>query len=146
MKIDLTEVLQSIGNEADIDESLPVDFAADGLKLTGPVKVALHLTNTGGSILLAGKVTTEVELECSRCLKPFTTKLEAEIAEEFSHSVQTSQARKELELKEDDFVYPIDQDNTIDLTELVRQELLLSLPFKPLCLNQCPGINKEGEK
>ena len=133
MKIDLTEVLQEVGTETDFEGSFDVNFEEDGLKLTQPAKVELHLTNTGSSVLLEGQITSEAELECSRCLKLFTHKLEAEVAEEFVKSAPEAKSKKELELKEDDFVYPIDKDNTIDLTELIRQELLLALPIKALC-------------
>jgi len=133
VKLDLTEVLQEVGRETDFEGSFDVNFEEDGLKLTQPAKVELHLTNTGSSVLIEGQITSEAELECSRCLKPFTHKLEAEVAEEFVKPAPETRSKKELELKEDDFVYPIDSDNTIDLTELIRQELLLALPIKALC-------------
>ena len=143
MKIDLTELLSKPGNETDIEKSVEVNFAEDGLSLTQPVKVSLHLTNTGSSVLLDGKIETVAELECARCLESFELPLKAEVAEEFSQEVVARATKKVVELKKEDFVYPIESDNSINLTELIRQELLLALPIKLLCLKDCQGITKE---
>jgi len=48
--------------------------------------------------------------------------------------------KEETELKESDFVYPVEKDNTIDLNELIRQNILLALPIKSLCDNNCKGV------
>ena len=38
---------------------------------------------------------------------------------------------------EDDLVFPIESDNTVDLGEAIRQNMLLSIPMKPLCKADC---------
>ena len=143
MKIDLTELLQKIGNEAEVEQSEKVSFPEDDLSLTKPVKIKLHLVNTGTSVLVKGKVETEIELECSRCLKAFRLPLELKIEEEFSRSIPQYRKGGEIELKEEDFVYPIEKDNSIDLTEVIRQDLLLAMPIKTLCEPNCQGIKGE---
>ncbi|MFC1568126.1 DUF177 domain-containing protein [Candidatus Margulisiibacteriota bacterium] len=144
MKIDLTELLQKVGNEADIEQEDKVSFPDDDLNLTQPVKIDLHLVNTGPSVLLLGTAETEAELECSRCLKKYLVPLKIELEEEFSQAPLVPKKGKESELKAEDFVSPIGKDNTIDLTELIRQDLLLALPIKTLCEPDCKGI--KGEK
>ena len=140
MKIDLTALLRKAGNEADIEEVAQVDYAADGLTLTGPSKVRFHLVNTGPSVLLDGTVETEAELECSRCGQKFNQPLAVEIAEEYTKSPPPIDQKKgkEIELKEEDFVYPIAPDNSLDLGETIRQNLLLALPLQTIC-GQCKG-------
>lgn len=139
MKLDLTELLRKVGEEADLNAEEKVNFDEAELKLPRPVKVKLHLTNTGASVLIEGQLESEVELECSRCLKSFRRPVAARIEEEF---VKTLPARRgaEIELKAQDFVYPIEPDNTLDLGEIIRQNLLLSLPVKPLCETACKGV------
>lgn len=134
MKLDLKELLRKVGNEAHIQREEKMNFAEDHLILTKPVKINLHLTNTGTSVMAEGTFETEVEQECSRCLKIFKMPLTAQIEEEYSKSLPTFYPNlKEVELKENDFVYPIDEDDTLDLDEIVRQNLILALPIKPLC-------------
>ncbi len=145
MKIDLTELLQKVGNEADIEENSNVSFPEDELTLTQPIKIKLHLVNTGTVVLVKGKAETEAELECSRCLKKFKTPLSIEIDEEFALAMPEPQHKKskEVELHKEDFVFPIEANNTIDLTEIIRQNLLLALPMTNLCSPDCQGINAE---
>lgn len=139
MKIDLTELLREIGAGTDIEEEEKVSFSEDGLVLTRPVKVRAHLTNTGSSVLVNMVLETEAEFECSRCLGRFRCPFTCRIDEEYSilPPVPAAGKKKELELKEKDFVYPIGKDNTLDLDEIIRQNLILALPIKPLCGPDC---------
>jgi uncharacterized protein len=146
MKIDLTELLRKVGAEADIEQSEKVSFPEDGLNLTEPVKIKIHLINSGPSVLMSGVAQTEAELECSRCLKTFKLPLTVKIEEEFTREPFKPKGGKEIELREEDFTYPIEKDNTIDITELLRQELLLAMPIKTVCSADCKGVKKEEEK
>ena len=143
MKIDLTELLIKVGNEADLETALTNEkkyFEKEGLTLTRPVKIKLHLVNTGTSVLVKGRAETEVELECSRCLEKFTLPLSVDISEGYSKKPSGPKGAAELELHEEDFVYPIEKDNSIDLSETLRQNFLLALPIKALCRPDCKGI------
>lgn len=142
MKIDLTELLRRAGNEGDIEEEEKASYQEDGLVLTRPAKVRLHLVNTGPTVLMKGTVETEVEAQCARCGTRFRMPLTAKIDEEFSENPPRPKLKKggkEVELRESDFVYPIGKDNTLDLTEIIRQNLLLALPIKTLCRQECKG-------
>ncbi|MBN3033068.1 MAG: DUF177 domain-containing protein [Candidatus Saganbacteria bacterium] len=142
MKIDLKELLRRVGNEADLTEEVQVSFPADGLVLTKPVRVDLHLLNTGTSVLLSGTLETEAELECARCLKKFRRPVSARLSEEYVREVPAAPAKKgrEIELKAEDFVYPLGPDETLDLNEMIRQNLVLALPIKVLCRETCEGV------
>ncbi|MEE8637840.1 MAG: DUF177 domain-containing protein [Candidatus Margulisiibacteriota bacterium] len=140
MKIDLTELLQKVGNEADLEQAEKLRYPEDDFSLTKPAKIRLHLVSTGASVLVKGRVETEIELECSRCLKTFKYPLAVEIEEEFSRRPTEFKGGGETELKEADFIYPIEKDNSIDLTEVIRQNLLLAIPIKTLCSPDCTGI------
>jgi len=139
VKINLTELLRRVGNEADVKMEEKVSFPEDGLTLIRPVKVDVHLVNTGDSVWLSGTLETEAELECSRCLKKIKTPLSAKIEEEYSKHPPQAAAKKEIELGEKDFVFPIEKDNSLDLDETIRQNLLLALPIQTLCQQECKG-------
>ena len=120
MKIDLTELLHELGNQADVAAEERFQFSEDGLVLTRPVKISLHLVNTGTSVLVNGSLETEAEQECSRCLEKYRAPLTAQLAEEY--------------------VEEYAKDKTLDLDETIRQNLLLALPIKPLCKAECKGV------
>lgn len=156
MKIDVSEVLKAVGNEMTIEESESISFPQDDLILSKPVKFKIHLLNTGKTILLSGNIKTTVKLTCCRCLKDFDYPISVDTEEEYSRKPpMAKEGRKsasgkkgnEIELNEKDFIsniFNIEDDNTIDLTETIRQDLLISLPIKPLCAPQCKGV--EGKK
>jgi uncharacterized protein len=135
VKLDLTDLLRNPGNEADIAEELKVNFAEDGLKTTSPVRVKLHLVNAGPLVLMDGTAESNVELKCSRCGNDFITSLAADISEEYSKFLPPAGGGKgqEIELRDEDFVYRIEADNTLDLNETVRQNLILALPLQTIC-------------
>lgn len=141
MKIDLTELLGEVGNSADIEESEEVSYPEDGLILTKPVTMKLHFVNTGNLVILTGKAETETELECSRCLNKYRLPLSLVINEEFIRDREIPRYKKgtEIELQTEDFFSPIEKDDSINISEIIRQNLLLALPIKPLCTKNCQG-------
>jgi len=142
VKIDLTELLHKIGNEADVEISEKVSYPADDLNLTKPVKMNLHLVNAGTQVIMEGTIISEAELSCSRCLGKFKQPVSVEIKEAFAKDLFPSGSKKgkELELYEQDFISPIEKDNSIDISEVIRQNLLLALPIKALCNKKCQGL------
>lgn len=139
MKIDLTELLRRVGNTAEIEEEEKVSYPEDGLILSQAVGIKAYLLNTGTSVLLKGEAKTEATLTCARCLKEYKEPLAVKIEEEYSKKPPLPKRAKEVGLKEEDFVYTIGKDNTLDLSETIRQNLLLALPIKPLCKPDCGG-------
>ncbi len=148
MKIDITNLLKRTGNGVRIKEEETLSFPEDGLTTTGPVKVAVHLVNIGNSILVTGNFKAKVKLACVRCLKEFECPIMVGMEEEYARTPRTVPSKGgEVELKEKDFTFEIDDDNTIDLTEAIRQNLLIALPIKPLCSKSCKGIDStKGKK
>jgi uncharacterized protein len=144
VRIDLTDLLRNVGNKANVEEELRVDLAEDGLLLTGPVKVRLRFSNLGPAVLVFGTAETEMEIDCSRCGQKFRLPLTADISEEYSKNPPSvDKEAKVVEIREEDFVYPIEPDNTLDLTEVIRQNILLALPMQTIC-GQCKGEKKDA--
>ena len=89
MKIDIANLLKRPGNEAKVKEEETVSFPEDGLTIRGPVKVAVHLVNIGGSILVTGNFKAKVKLACVRCLKEFECPITVNVEEEYSRTPRT---------------------------------------------------------
>ena len=140
MIIDVKELLKAVGEKADLDFSEVASFAEDGLTLTSPVSVRARLVNSGQGILVTGKISAEAELVCCRCLKPFRQTLVAELHERYIQPGPARDEAEELELQDSDFVSPMDNDTEINLAEVVRQNLLMVVPMKPLCRTGCTGL------
>jgi len=107
------------------------------LKLLEPVMAKVTITNTGSFYLVCGEAATVVQLECSRCLRPYRWQLCAPLEEEFYPVAESrgKTAATDLFAQQETF-----HGDVIDLTEAVREQLILGLPVKTLCREDCPGL------
>ncbi len=103
--------------------------------LTGPIR----LMRTGNDILVTGHLSAELTLPCARCLEPVEIPLDIELAEVFTPTLDivTGQA---LAPAEEDPALWIDEHHLLDLTEVLRQDVLVGLPMHPLCQEDCHGL------
>jgi uncharacterized protein len=107
-------------------------------RVRGDVKV----TRLADSLLVQGDIDADVLLECSRCLETFTRPVDARLEEQFlpTVDVDTGAPVRREEFEENDLAFDIDPNHLMDLTEPVRQALLVALPMKPLHSEDCKGI------
>ncbi|MGE5244562.1 MAG: YceD family protein [Betaproteobacteria bacterium] len=119
----------------------PEAFAGDRETFTvaAPVSLVFDLHKDKDQYRLVGRVTTTLELTCSRCLEPFVRPVDASF--DLRYHPQTANAGAgERELQDDDLSDAFYEDETIDLGQLMREQFLLSLPMKPLCSEACHGL------
>lgn len=98
------------------------------------VSVDVRLEGLHDGILISAEVETEATGECVRCLDPVQIPVRVEFQELFAYS-----PTEELEFSV--------HDNHVNCEPLVRDAVVLSLPFQPLCDDDCLGLDPEsGEK
>jgi uncharacterized protein len=97
------------------------------------------MVRTDRGILVKGKLRTEVELTCSRCLGRYTTPLTMQLEDEYIPTVDVLSGAP-LPAPDEPTPFTIDEHHSIDLGEAVRQYSLLAVPMKPLCREDCRGI------
>jgi len=96
-----------------------MDFDDPEVKFEHDVEYRLQAQVQGQALLVTGKLSTPVTLRCSRCLKTFQWPL---CVDEFV---------VHRELEGEDFV---------DLTENLREDIILGLPQRALCRQACKGL------
>ena len=143
MKLDLTEIVAHLGKRIryDIDEP-PIEGFDGALTCVAPITGEVTFTNSGRHIVARGGSRTTVELECSRCLRRCRIGLDLPIEEELpiaGHAPDMREEEIEEELPEED-TEPLFLDGIFDLTELLRQSILVAVPIKPLCSEECKGL------
>ncbi|MFQ6098341.1 MAG: DUF177 domain-containing protein [Armatimonadota bacterium] len=107
----------------------------------GKVVGRIRLTNVGTSIRAQGDLTATARLPCSRCTKPLTVSVHVQIDDDcvFAQIDEPRSYAADPE-SEDVEAVPILDDDVLDLSELVRQNLVVSLPPAPLCSPECRGL------
>lgn len=123
----------------DLDPADQLWLAEEHVHLAGAVQGSVRLHRTNQGILADGTVTAPVELLCDRCLEPFTTMLTFPLREQFYPTVDVTSGLS-LPPAENELVFPIDQNHELDLRESLRQNLLLALPMRALCREDCAGL------
>jgi uncharacterized protein len=115
--------------EYKLDIVVPEVLGEDFIKVSAGVELDLdvRLESVHEGILATGEVFTDADGECSRCLDPLTVPVEVDFQELFAYSLTN----------EDEFVVT---DEQIDLEQVIRDAVVLSLPFKPVCRKNCLGL------
>lgn len=96
----------------------------------------LHLTRDEDKILVTGSVQSVVCLPCSRCLVKHEIKLTTDV--DLSLKVTKAESIEDEAQLEDNEI-PV-RGPEIELSDIIFQEILLDIPMKPLCRDDCPGI------
>lgn len=110
----------------------PEGFGNDviGVPTDSPIHLDIRLEAVGEGVLVSGDAEVQVLGECARCLEKISFPVEIDIQELFLYpgkepdDVEASRVVGEL----------------VDLTEVVRDAVVLDLPFIPLCGPDCAGL------
>jgi len=138
MQINVAQLLRSpIGSTRDYEVKQVIDVTGDGKGSLVQGKVRLMRTDRG--ILVKGRLDTEVELTCSRCLSLFGCPLALDIEEEYFPTTDVFSGAP-LPLPDEFGCFTIDEHHELDLTEAILQYALLTMPMKPLCREDCAGL------
>jgi uncharacterized protein len=104
-----------------------------------PVSITLSVVREYDHIRVHGKVATDVKLSCSRCLAEFEDTVSSEFSIFYIRS-DDAQPEDEVELGEEDLVSVTFSGDEIDFTDEIAEQILLGLPYKPLCTDDCKGL------
>ena len=102
-----------------------VDLDEEFVRAFGGLRYRLRIEAIGSELLVRGKLEQDFELVCSRCGRDFDDTV-----------------------KEDDFLISVNLDDSggeVDLTDDIRESIILKLPTYPVCDEACPGIVQKTE-
>jgi uncharacterized protein len=130
------------------DEGLRLSFKAEpaeleltvpGVRFLAPIAVDLVLVKAAKAVAATGRITAPAAFECVRCLREFPAPLDIPVSTQFlsapppwspgEHVMPSEQA--------EDYYY---RDDVLVLDDLVRQEVILAVPFSPQCKADCLGL------
>jgi len=126
---------ESVGAERHYEIEEDLSWLEPEVRGVSPLRGTLSLLKTVQRILCTGVLKCKVEMDCVRCLESFVVEVEVPIEEEFGLGGDGS-----ADLRLDDPALLIDEQNILDISEVVRQNLLLALPTRPLCRPDCRGL------
>lgn len=116
-----------------------IDLETENARLKGEIKVRGKLTKRIAQTDVEGEISAKVETECTRCLEPVEEQLQIPFLVSFV-SPENYTEERESELKDEDLNVSILEGDKVDLTELVREQILLHLPEPIFCREDCHGF------
>ena len=132
MLLDLKDIFVSDGACKDVSYTLSMsDVEVSGERpFSSPVQIQAHVENKAGMVTLTIDAAFVYQTACDRCLVP----IERRFDYHFSHKI--------IENLEEDFNddYIEAPDLALDLDELISSDILLELPSKFLCREDCQGL------
>lgn len=91
-------------------------------------------------VRLQGTINASVEVACDRCLAPVVVPVNADFDVAYVPAEVEEDAPEATELQADDLNFAIYEGDELDLDELAREQLLLALPARQLCREDCKGL------
>ncbi len=137
--LDTRELGRRPGSMRELSRTVPAP-ADLGIEVLGvaegaPVDIDLRLEAVMEGVLVTGTARTTLTGECARCLEPLTEDTEVSFQELFVYEDHALRG----EGTGDDEVSTLEGD-LVDLEPLLRDAVVLALPFQPLCTEDCPGL------
>ena len=135
MKLDITKGIQRKGNDMPFALMEPWEddrWNGDVISYDGPVSVAGSYMLADETVIVRGEARAKVISPRARCLKPAVTEVTAELEEAFVRDVG-----QDVEPGDDQYMY---SGHVLELDEAVRTALLLELPSRILCREDCKGL------
>ena len=114
----------------------PADLGIEVLHVPegSPIDFELRLEAVMEGVLVSGSAKADLAGECARCLEPLRDEITVDVQELFVY--EESDTAPDAE---DADVSRLVGD-LLDLEPLLRDSVVLSLPFQPLCQDDCPGL------
>lgn len=138
--LDTRELGRRPGSSRQVSRTVPApaDLGIEVLRVTegSPIELDLRLEAVMEGVLVTGSADAEVVGECVRCLEPIDDEITIDFQELFVYDEPDDRLLEELDVRRL-------EDDLIDLEPLLRDSVVLALPFQPLCEDDCPGLCPE---
>jgi len=138
--LDTRELGRRPGSLRRVSRSVPapadLGIGVLGVPEGSPVDLDLRLEAVMEGVLVTGTARAGLEGECVRCLGPISEEIAVDLQELYVYDDRDHDPDEEDEVS-------MLQDDLVDLEPLLREALVLALPFQPVCRDDCPGLCAE---
>jgi uncharacterized protein len=133
MKIVIPDIPEQ-GLIIELEEKISIE----GFSVSAPVKVQLAVNRAADVVMVTGSLAAELEMVCSRCLKGVRQAQDLPVSVVYHPAEEIGSEKHGLHDDEMDMGFYTGEE--LDLQELIREQIVLSVQMKPLCNEDCKGI------
>ncbi len=112
----------------------------ENVRLISPSNISGRIRRKGNHVDLDGVITTRIEIDCHRCLVPAEQRIEVSFETTFVRAADMDSEAENVELQEEDLGLSDFDGEAINIDGLVREQILLELPIRLLCRDDCRGL------
>lgn len=116
-----------------------LDFQSAEFRQAGPLQVDATAELVSSEIRIRGHLGTRVETSCDRCLGAVEIPVDRDF-DLFYRPVKTIAREEEIEVPEDELEIGFYSGDGIQLTDVVREQVILAMPMKVICRPECLGL------
>ncbi len=108
--------------------------------LEGPLNAKISVSREDNRYTVNGHVRGRLRVVCDRCLEAYTLAVSRDFRLVLLPDALLDPLQSETELEKDDLAVGFVADEKIDLDDIIREQIYLSLPMKLLCRKDCAGF------
>jgi uncharacterized protein len=116
-----------------------LDYRGGDFRQVDPLQVSVVAELAGAEIRIRGAVKTRLEASCDRCLGPVGIPVDRDFDLTY-RSVRTIAREEEIEVPADELNVGFYTGEGIELADVVREQVILSVPMKVICRADCRGL------
>ena len=119
-----------------------IDFAGEGLEQVTPLRAsgtAELVPHSEGEVRIRGHFSVEMAAECDRCLGGARFPIEADLDLYYRPMAEIAR-EEEVGIGEEESEMGFYEGDGLELEDVLREQVLLSLPMQRVCSDLCKGI------
>lgn len=139
MRIELSNLEAGKGEFSHVYAPAELNLFDERVTLCGPAAIKVAIRKMGLETVVKGSVESCAQVDCDRCLRPIQIPVNSEFSLEYItdtdyESTQTAELTDEL------MSVGVFDGETIDVEEIAREQILLAVPTRALCKEDCKGF------
>jgi uncharacterized protein len=132
MKIRIPDIPKE-GLDLDLQETIEIE------NVSTPIRARIRIEKLGAEVVVRGDIKTGIKFQCSRCLKDFYRDYVIPVNAVY-HPVEELKEEEYHEVTNEELDTDFYRGEELDLLGVLKEQVMLVMPMKPLCAESCKGI------
>ena len=118
-------------------------IASRECEFLAPLVIQLEVLPVRDFFQVKGRIDTTIRQACVRCLESFHRPLRSRFTLLYSREIPMDVHKKDaegIELTADQIGMTFFEGEEIDFTDALQEQVILAMPYRPLCRNDCKGL------
>jgi uncharacterized protein len=139
VRIELDQLEGTEGRFAHAYGAGELELEDERVRLHGVPEISGRLVRDGNKVLLTGHLSAIAQVDCDRCLGAVEVPVETDLKLRYV-TVQDYESLPAAALEDEDLALSVFDGEAVDIDEIVREQVLLAVPLRTLCREDCKGF------